>query len=424
MNFTRGIALSLALFAVFVAVYVLSVVRTSFDSMWSIHTSMSLAEGDGGDLRKYLPLLDRHNRYSILHYDDRYYTSYPVGASLLTVPIVAAAAWWDGDFKQRLAEAVPDKFEQRVASIYGAIAAVLFFWLIYQRFSSVPIALASAGIFAFCTSMWSTATRALWQHGPLVLMLVLAMMLLLRGRRQPSAVQYAAIPLAFAFVIRPTAAIPIAVLSLYVLVRHRAWFIRFALFGAAIGLPWVAYNLHEFGTVLPLYYQPAHHGETTMFGEALLGNLVSPSRGLFVFSPVFLLSLSGFVLSLRHRDERLLHICFGVIIVLHWLVVSRQPIWWAGVSFGPRFMTDIVPFLTYFLAFNFDLIERTTGWRRWAFRGLVVVLAAASMLIHGLGATSPSGIYWNDVPQGIDMNDRARLWDWKDPQFARSLLRP
>jgi hypothetical protein len=199
MSCARGIVLSLALFATFLAVYVLSVVRTSLDSRWSIHTSMSLAEGDGGDLRKYLPVLEKYERYSILQYGDRYYTSYPMGTSLLTVPIVAAAAWWDRDFKQSVAETIPDKFEHRVASIYGAIAAVLFFWLIYQQFSSVPIALASAGIFAFCTPMWSTATRALWQHGPLVLMLVLAMILLLRGRRQPSSIQYAGLPLASRF---------------------------------------------------------------------------------------------------------------------------------------------------------------------------------------------------------------------------------
>jgi hypothetical protein len=289
--------------------------------------------------------------------------------------------------------------------------------LIYSRFSSVPIALAATGIFALCTPMWSTATRALWQHGPLVLMLVVAMLLLVRGRRQPSVVQYASIPLAFAFIIRPTAAIPIAVLSVYVLIRHREWFVRYVLFGVAIAIPWFAYNLHEFNSLLPAYYRPVRLRSATV-GEALLGNLVSPSRGLFVYSPVLLLSLSGFVLALRNRDERLLAVCFGAIVVMHWLVISRFPHWWAGHSYGPRLMTDIVPFLTYFVAFNFEALRKLAGLKLWALRSGIVLLAAVSLIMHGRGATSLEPYYWNVVPDQID-SDPARLWDWYDPQFAR-----
>src|SRR5712671_2129428 len=358
MSRVQRIALSLALFASLFTIYALSAVRTSYDSRWSIHTSLSLAEGKGGDLRDYLPLLEAQKNYAILRYEDRYYTLFPVGTSLLSVPIVAAAAWLDRDFKQRITEGIPDRFEKLIASAYGALAALLFFWLTFQRFSSLPVALASTGVFAFCTSMWSTATRALWQHGPLVLMLVVAMTLLLRGRRQPSLVQYAGIPLAFAFVIRPTAAIPIAALSLYILLHHREWFIRYAVFGVVVAIPWLAYNMHAFESLLPPYYMPGRVAQSATFGEAMLGNLVSPARGLFVYSPIFLLSLSGFAMAMRNRDERPISLCFGAIVVLHWVVVSRFPHWWAGHSYGPRLMTDIVPFLAYFVAFNFEWLRQ------------------------------------------------------------------
>ena len=172
--------------------------------------------------------------------------------SLLAAPAVAVAAWVDpGIQAARQSKAFPTKFEKNLASVYAAIAALLFFWLIYSHFPSVPIALATTVIFALGTSMWSTASRALWQHGPLVMMLVAAMLLLVRGRQRPSLVQYASIPLALAFIIRPTAAIPIAAFSAYVLIRHREWFIRYALYGIAIAIPWIAYNLHEFGLLLP-----------------------------------------------------------------------------------------------------------------------------------------------------------------------------
>ena len=421
MTRSRGFALSLLLFAGFVAIYVASPVRSSADSRWSIHTALSLVEGKGGDLREYLPLIEKHNFYSIRRFDDRYYTLFPIGVSLLAAPAAAVAAWADPAFKARISQSIPDGFEKNVASVYGGIAALLFFWLIYSRFPSASIALATTVVFALGTSMWSTATRALWQHGPLVLMLVAAMLLLVQARQRPSLAQYASIPLAFAFIIRPTAAIPIALLSVYVLIRHREWFIHFTLYGIAVAILWIAHNLHEFGTVVPAYYMPMRVATSSTIGEAMLGNLVSPARGVFVYSPVLLLSLSGFVLALRDRGDRPLTICFGTIIVAHWLVVSRFPHWWGGHSYGPRFMTDVVPFLAYFVAFNFDALGKLSGLKLWLSRSCIAVLAAASIVLHAPAALSWPPHMWNVVPNDIDKNP-ARLWDWHDPQFARGWL--
>ena len=117
---------------------------------------------------------------------------------------------------------------------------------------------------------------------------------------------------------------------------------------------------------MPDYYQPNRVSVSGTFGEAMLGNLVSPARGLFVYSPVLLLALSGLVLALRQREERLLSACFAIIVVMHWLVVSRFPHWWGGHSYGPRFMTDIVPFLAYFVAFNLEALRKVSGRKRWA----------------------------------------------------------
>jgi len=417
MTRARGIVLSFLLFAGFLAIYAASPIRTSADSRWSIPTAMSLADGKGGELSEYLASRDdRH--YAILKVDDRYYSLFPVGVSLLAVPAVMIAAWLDPAFRERLRQSPQDRFEKQVASFYGAIAALLFFWLIYSRFPSVSIALTTTVIFALGTSMWSTGTRALWQHGPLVLMLIAAMLLLVRGRRHPSLVQYASIPLAFAFIIRPTAAIPIAVFSIYVLIRHREWFIRYASYGIAVAIPWVAYNLHEFSSVLPTYYRPTRVATSSTIGEAMLGNLMSPARGLFVYSPVLLLAFSGFALAWRHRDERFFNACLGAIIILHWLVVSRFPHWWAGHSYGPRFMTDVVPFLAFFVAFNFEALGKLSGWRLWASRSCIVLLATASMILHGIGAISSRPYQWNIVPTDVDKAP-ARLWDWRDPSFAR-----
>jgi hypothetical protein len=93
--------------------------------------------------------------------------------------------------------------------------------------------------------------------------------------------------------------------------------------------------------------------------------------------------------------------------------------WWAGHSFGPRFMTDIVPFLVYFTAFNFRLPETFRSRAQITLSTAVVVFALVSALIHAQGALREATWAWNVVPDNID-RDSPRLWDWGDPQFART----
>src|SRR5204863_4237709 len=135
-------------------------------------------------------------------------------------------------------------------------AAVVFFWVIFCRFGDVPIALISTFVLMFCTSMWSTATRALWAHGPLVLMVVIAMLLLLRARQRPALAQYAGMPLAMAFIVRPTAVAPTAPFSLYVLRLHPARFTRYMAWATLLAAPCIASNFCTFWQPRPGTYAP------------------------------------------------------------------------------------------------------------------------------------------------------------------------
>lgn len=252
------------------------------------------------------------------------------------------SSWVRPHFAEQLRTHLPFRTEQLIASIIGAAAAVIFFWLVLSQFQSLAIALASTFIFALCTSVWSTATRWLWQHDPLVLMLVIAMLLLERARRRPELIH---LPLAMGYLIRPTAIAPVAVLSTYVLVCHR-------------------------------------------------------------------LVRKGFMLALRDRQQRTLNIAY-----------CASSMWWGGHSLGPRFTTDIVPFLTYFTAFNFRLPATFSRSAQTAISACIAVLAVVSLLIHSQGARRVETWRWNVIPNNIDRNT-SRAWDWSDPQFARAYNRP
>ena len=249
----RGaLAATIGLFAFCLIAFAASPVTTSWDSVLSIYTAMSFAHGHDGDLTEYQPKAEELQ--SVEYPDGRPRSRYPIGPSLLAVPAVAAYAWLDSHFSDELRKEPASDLEKDIASLIGATAVAVFFWVILSQFDSVSAASAAALIFAFCTPMWSTATRALWQHGPLVLMLSIAMLLLARARRRPELVQYVGVPLALAYVMRPTASVPIAVISLYVLIYHRAFLVRYLAGAALVAIPWLAYNLSIYHALLPGYY--------------------------------------------------------------------------------------------------------------------------------------------------------------------------
>ncbi|MFN2514222.1 MAG: hypothetical protein ABR568_22760, partial [Pyrinomonadaceae bacterium] len=67
---------------------------------------------------------------------------------------------------------------------------------------------------------------------------------------------------------------------------HRRLFIPYATVGAAWFSAFAVYSWYHFSQVLPNYYFVYQHFGSTPLWLALLGNLISPSRGLLVFVPV------------------------------------------------------------------------------------------------------------------------------------------
>lgn len=413
------LASTIAVFLIMLAAFASSGIKTSSDSRWSIHTAMSLIRGQGGALTAYAPVLAATDHYAIETCRGEPRTIFPVGVSVLAVPAVAIAALVSPDFEARLAHSVPDSFEKLVASFYGALAVALLVPVVVARVGSVPIAVAVALIFGFGTSMWSTATRALWQHGPLMLMYVVTMVVLERARTRPTALSYVGLPLAAAYVIRPTALVPIAVIGLYVLIRAPSAVPRAILWAIAVLAPWIVYNLVTCGAPYPSYYDPFRLSTTTTFWEALAGNLVSPGRGLLVYSPILLVALVGFIYAVRRTEHRDLALGYGVIVVLHWILVSRFPHWWLGASYGPRVMSDVLPFMVWYLPFAFAAVSDLRGFIRAGAVAGIVLLAGISVAMHAQGATRQYGYLWNAIPLNID-NHPNRVWDWSDPPFLRT----
>jgi hypothetical protein len=306
--------------------------------------------------------------------------------------------------------------ERMAASTFVALTTGLLF-AIALRFLAWPGALAVALTFAFGTSAWSTASRALWQHGPSMLLLTISLWLLLKARERPGAIQYLSIPLALAYIVRPTNQIAIAVLTIYVFIYYRRLFVRYLAGAIPFALFFLAYNLSVYGRPLSTYYSTSPPPVELALHSLLpfAGNLISPSRGLLVFSPVLIFSIAGMIVAIRRRWLYPMHYFLIAIVVLHWMAISLfSAFWWGGHSYGPRLFSDMLPLFAFFLIPAFPLRIRS------ATAIAFVALLIPSVLIHYRGATTFKVHLWNVEPENID-DAPARVWNWKDPQFLHGL---
>ncbi|MDD3926895.1 MAG: hypothetical protein PHT33_09580 [bacterium] len=365
-----------------------------------------------------------------------YYSIFPVGTPLLAVPGV----WFIDRCLNSIFDAIPklseyirsrshrsiDKLdvlalyqgvELIIASVLTALVAVVVFF-IACCFTDLYLSVVIALIFAFCTPAWSTASRALWQHGPSMLMLSVTLYLFIRAREKPTLIQFAGIPLLFSYVIRPTNSISIVAFSCFVAIKYRKHLIPFFTGMIAVAVPFILFNLSVYHSILSPYYLPQRIGDNMVFVTALAGNLISPARGLFVFSPILLFSLYGIMNKIKSKRFDDLDIVLVTIIVLHWFVISSFSHWWGGHSFGPRFFTDMMPYFMCFIISIAVTIRQSNPTSKYLFSSIFIAFALISFAMHYRGANDWSVFSWNSTPVNVDCCPE-RLWDWHDTQFLR-----
>lgn len=414
-----------AIIVVFWLVYALSPVTTSTDSAWTFHLAASILRQHNVDLDEYRNLINLKLDYRMRQVGGHIYSYYPEATPVLVTPAVwlinkIYPLFYPTDFYTYLQTHAPNtrtaKLEKILASGIGALAAAVMY-LLARRELSVGRSLILAGIFAFATSMWSTATRALWQHGPSALFLAASIYLLFVARERPRWFFGIGLILAGAYLIRPTNSVAVVVIGLYVLVNRPkyAWLYGAGL--AAVFIPYAAQNWLTYGNLFPPYsYQLFERLATPAdFLQGLAGTLISPGRGLFIFTSVFLFSIYGAYLRLKGRLTLANPDLYVVAIVLaHWIVISLFEDWGGAWSIGPRYFVDVIPLLTYFLIPVLRPGILSISGIRYAF--IATLLVSTLIQIHS--STSIYPFMWNGKPAAL-VDAPQRKWDWGDLQFLR-----
>lgn len=357
------------------------------------------------------------------------YPYYPLGPALLAVPVVAVGhvSHFLGLTRSIRADLLGGTWplERLIATIVVTATAGVMYLLgllvlpagnARRRGSAAAFALT----FAFATSAWSTASRALWQHGPSMLFLSLALLIAVRGEEDDERPALLGLVLGLAYVMRPSNAIAIVTFTAWIAVSHRRRLPPHLVGLASVLVPLAIVNMHLYGAVLPPYYRSGAQGSNPHFLTALAGNLISPARGLFVFSPILLLAVVGAWRRLAGHSASPLDICVWTTIFAHWLLISRSVNWWGGHSIGPRLFSDMVPLLMYAAlpALTPTLGRRSppSGIVRSVSTASVVVLLAVSVVVQFEGATMSSMWCWNVVPTNVDDTPQ-RVWSMSPPQF-------
>jgi hypothetical protein len=348
--------------------------------------------------------------YSFRRVNGRIISFYPIAAGLLNVPVFAVAHLVGYDIEaHRLGLSLIS-----AAGIAALSASFLYLALVAicrRHATAVLFTL----VYTFGTEVFSVVCRGLWQHGPSLLFINASLALLLSRRSR--LVALSGLTLGLAVAARPTDLLLALPLAVWV-VRHErtAWW-PFAGWAALPAAATMAYS----AAFLDSPFKPGqYHGAGRFFShpsfEAVAGLLVSPSRGLFVFDPIFLFAFA--LLFRPPGDPRVRSLLAHAALFVPLLVglISFWHNWWGGHSFGYRIMCDVIPVFVLALAVVWEELLDGRPVLRASFLALVVF----SVGVHALGAFVPSG--FNYTPDNVDEHT-GRLWDVRRSEIPLAVQR-
>lgn len=402
----------------------------SVDTSAIQHTALALAVTGRANLAAYDGLVASGlDMGSIRIADGEARSSYPLLPALMAAPAYRMAAAVGAIDPERPVAARVEAIGGGVAASIVALAGAILYLTVSVWRPSSP-AMAIALVAGLATPLWSSASQAMWSHGPAALLLATGLGLVLAvpaGHRFRGATLFAAgIALALAVFCRQL----LFVFPLGVLVavwQTRGPFAHLALLGSgmAVGatammtanMVWLGTPLGGFVDLYAAGVSMKTHGVAGAWAgrwaEGLAGIIVSPSRGLLWFMPVAFVALAGARTAWRDPLFRYAVVLPLVLFVVLW---AKYAVWWGGHSFGPRLATDIVVPLALVAAAG------VAGWASLSrpTRTVAVVAVAWSVTVQVVGAFHYPAGNWNGTPIDVDRSHE-RLWNWSDSQLIRTI---
>ena len=340
-----------------------------------------------------------------------YISSFPLVAGLLSVPV----------YFLPVTLGVPITWENLTvlahlsAALIAATSGVALYVLLKKHLlQDDKKALGLTLIYLFATINFALVSQSLWQHGVLELFTILGIYFMY-GKKY----FMFGLSMGLAILSRPTAIVPATILGILLFIKSfkdKKLLLNYCL-KAGIGVLLCAlfffwYNNKYYVSVENQGYASQIVSEwKSNFPEGFLGVWLSPSKGILVYSPVFIFSLAGLWLARKKPN----YLIFGLIVLLHTLVIGKWKHWYGGWSFGYRMSSDIIPFLILLLVpyLKSSFFEKT--------KKLFYALVFLSVGIEVFGLLFFDGIWHAAYDNGFEHT--SWLWSIKDSEFVFNMRR-
>ncbi|MET0152955.1 MAG: hypothetical protein ABW298_10150 [Candidatus Binatia bacterium] len=374
------------------------------------------------DLDEFYPGISSDHRYSVRKYAGHWYPEFPIFVGITATPIYAilsallpeSSSRWTSSYRLENQDAA-QSFEQIAASIIATLSVVVVWGFI--RAVSPPsmqsMSLWIAAAYGFGTPILSTASRALWMHGPSCLFLAgAALALFVKTDARNLMLLIAGCCLGWACANRPSNAVIVLCVLPWVMLAHgrKAFYVAVGLGSTLAIVFWVNASIYD--TILGGYAVFA--SDFHSFSPAVFATILfSPSRGLFLFSPYLLFPLVLVIASIVRRGP-----WFPKLLVLaavaSAVTVACYASWSGGYSFGPRLLCEAALLLTLSLPFYVDRLALHPPAK-----SLFLVLVIISCHIHITGVRFGDGEWTGKIFHG--KQEVGRFWNPEDSQLWWSL---
>ena len=381
-------------------------------------------------------------------------STYPIGNAILTFPIyflffvgIKVTEFYQNfvlgnsvDFL-RLADPSfegPLQNYQKLAAVGVASFSTVVFYLANRLKFNGAIALLSTFIFAFATSTWMTGSQGLWQHGSSNLAVLCIIFCLLKANRAQGKNRKVLLVLTGVFCgllpgIRSTSLLysVAAIAYAFFIYRQEALYLLLGLPSALISASW---NIYYFGFSLSklvvggysrfsdkdVSFTNSYYKLTLeQFWAGFSGLLISPSRGILVFTPVSVLAVPGAwqIWKWRAGKDEKLFLCLTVAALGIFLQYCFFKVWTGGACYGPRYLTDILPIICFLI--SYCLAGWVEKWHQGKPKISVVKLAILTALIAVSTFTQTAGAFGSTNWDGIPQPTPERIWQLHDSQIER-----
>jgi hypothetical protein len=319
-------------------------------------------------------------------------SQYPPGAAALAAPfyvLAPATRQWmrhrgDDPAAPEVAFPLPSLVPATIASSLSVSLAMALLALVFVEFMPVSKALLGAYLAGLGTGAWSVASNALWQHGPAMLWIALALYLTCRGH-----LLWAGLPFGFAILTRPPLALVAATVGLAIGITKRS--VRPTLevgagstfgFLVLIGYNWIVFGAPSIsGGYGSGFTEHALHSGLRWYVDNIAAALFDPSRGLLLWTPFLIILIPGVLGAWRAAPAWARGAALGSLLYLLLQLKANR------FSGGEAFFVYRYPLEPLTAAAPVLLL----AWREWTARNtlrirLFVVSAITSVAVQAFGA--------------------------------------